>query len=185
MEAQGMAVCDSERQEERGLSGPEGAPEGDIKKVLYAKRKRFMMNTNASVKTINRKIEHVWKTQGEQRQKLFREYSQQFLTLFLEWNIGVKKTKEEEEKLANLLREQQKIFQQARVVQSQRLKKIKNLYNEVIKSMADFEKDQEYLLTDEQNEVRQEMAMLQNKIIMTAQQQELAIVQKSLQFLLF
>lgn len=34
------------------------------------------------------------------RQKLYREYSQQFVTLFLEWDISVQKTKEEEEKLA-------------------------------------------------------------------------------------
>ena len=34
------------------------------------------------------------------RQKIYREYSQQFLTLFLEWDISVQETKEEEEKLA-------------------------------------------------------------------------------------
>ncbi|XP_001927616.4 synaptonemal complex protein 3-like isoform X2 [Sus scrofa] len=159
--------------------------EGDIKKVLHAKRKRFITNTNSSVKTINQKIEHVWKTQEEQRQKLYREYSQQFVTLFLEWDISVQKTKEEEEKLANLCHEQQKIFQQARIVQSRRLKKIKNLYDQFLKSMADFEKDHEHLLTDEQSEVRQGMAMLQDTIVMETQQQELAIVRKSLQSLLF
>ncbi|XP_047620236.1 synaptonemal complex protein 3-like [Phacochoerus africanus] len=159
--------------------------EGDIKKVLHAKRKRFITSTNSSVKTINQKIEHVWKTQEEQRQKLYREYSQQFLTLFLEWDISVQKTKEEEEKLANLCHEQQKIFQQARIVQSRRLKKIKNLYDQFLKSMADFEKDHEHLLTDEQSEVRQGMAMLQDTIVMETQQQELAIVRKSLQSLLF
>ncbi|KAF4008378.1 hypothetical protein G4228_020104 [Cervus hanglu yarkandensis] len=72
----------------------------DIKKLLHAKRKRFIMNTNASVQSINLITEHVWKTQEEQRQKLYREYSQQFLTLFLEWDISVQETKEEEEKLA-------------------------------------------------------------------------------------
>ncbi|XP_072814270.1 synaptonemal complex protein 3-like [Vicugna pacos] len=159
--------------------------EGDIKKVLHAKRKRFLMNTNASVKTIKQKIEHVWKSQEEQRQKLYREYYQQFLTLFLEWDMAVQKTKEEEEKLANLFREQQKIFQQARIVQSQRLKKIKNVYGQLLKSMEELEKDHEHLLTDEQSKIRQEMAKLQNKILLEAQQQELAMVRKSLQSLLF
>uniref|UniRef100_A0A4X1SZF7 XLR/SYCP3/FAM9 domain-containing protein n=1 Tax=Sus scrofa TaxID=9823 RepID=A0A4X1SZF7_PIG len=191
MEPRGMEVYDVEGQESRGPSGPEDVPEGtvspdtfaerstrvprvtgsqsstgDIKKVLHAKRKRFITNTNSSVKTINQKIEHVWKTQEEQRRKLYREYSQQFVTLFLEWDISVQKTKEEEEKLANLCHEQQKIFQQARIVQSRRLKKIKNLYDQFLKSMADFEKDHEHLLTDEQSEVRQGMAMLQDTIVM-------------------
>ncbi|XP_020759008.2 synaptonemal complex protein 3-like [Odocoileus virginianus] len=158
--------------------------EDDIKKLLHAKRKRFIMNTNASVQSINLMIEHVWKTQEEQRQKLYREYSQQFLTLFLEWDISVQETKKEEEKLANLFREQQKIFQAARIVQRQRLKKFFNLYDQFLKSMEEFQKEHEHLLSDEQSEVRREMAMLQNKIVMDAQQQELATIWKSLQYLL-
>ena len=39
----------------------------DTKKLVHAKRKRFIMNTNASVQSINLIIEHVWKTQEEQR----------------------------------------------------------------------------------------------------------------------
>ncbi|CAM9123144.1 unnamed protein product, partial [Rangifer tarandus platyrhynchus] len=117
-------------------------------------------------------------------QKLYREYSQQFLTLFLEWDISVQETKEEEEKLANLLREQQKIFQAARIVQRQRLKKFFNLYDQFLKSMEEFQKEHEHLLSDEQSGVRREMAMLQNKIVMDAQQQELATIRKSLQYLL-
>ena len=34
------------------------------------------------------------------RQKLNQEYSQQFLTLFQQWDIDVKKAEEQEEKLA-------------------------------------------------------------------------------------
>ncbi|XP_043315567.1 synaptonemal complex protein 3-like [Cervus canadensis] len=211
MEAHDMAACDSGSQERRELTNrsvidihEEESPlqaafmedvrnelqdmlkkfEDDIKKLLHAKRKRFIMNTNASVQSINLIIEHVWKTQEEQRQKLYREYSQQFLTLFLEWDISVQETKEEEEKLANLFREQQKIFQAARIVQRQRLKKFFNLYDQFLKSMEEFQKDHEHLLTDEQSEVRREMAMLQNKIVMDAQQQELANIRKSLQYLL-
>ncbi|XP_012500093.1 PREDICTED: synaptonemal complex protein 3-like [Propithecus coquereli] len=41
--------------------------EGDMKKVLHAKRKSFKMNTNASVNTMQQTIEHVWKTHQEQR----------------------------------------------------------------------------------------------------------------------
>ncbi|XP_057598134.1 synaptonemal complex protein 3 [Hippopotamus amphibius kiboko] len=137
-----------------------------INKALLAKRKRLEMYTKVSLKTSNQKIENVWKTQQEQRQKLNQEYSQQFLTLFQQWDIDVQKVEEQEEKLANMFRQQQKIFQQSRIVQSQRLKTIKQLYEQFLESMEDLEKNHDNLLTGAQNELRKEMAMLQKKIMM-------------------
>ncbi|NWX42044.1 SYCP3 protein, partial [Steatornis caripensis] len=157
----------------------------DINKALLAKRKRLEMYTKASLKTSNQKIEHVWKTQQEQRQKLNHEYSQQFLTLFQQWDVDVQKAEEQEEKLANMFRQQQKVFQQARIVQSQRLKTIKQLYEQFLKSMEELEKSNENLLAGAQSELRKEMAMLQKKIMMDTQQQEMATVRKSLQSMLF
>uniref|UniRef100_A0A669PPB8 XLR/SYCP3/FAM9 domain-containing protein n=1 Tax=Phasianus colchicus TaxID=9054 RepID=A0A669PPB8_PHACC len=157
----------------------------DINKALLAKRKRLEMYTKASLKTSNQKIEHVWKTQQEQRQKLNHEFSQQFLTVFQQWDADVQKAEEQEEKLANMFRQQQKVFQQARIVQSQRLKTIKQLYEQFLKSMEELEKNNETLLAGAQNELRKEMAMLQKKIMMDTQQQEMATVRKSLQSMLF
>uniref|UniRef100_A0A8B9D3Q9 XLR/SYCP3/FAM9 domain-containing protein n=1 Tax=Anser cygnoides TaxID=8845 RepID=A0A8B9D3Q9_ANSCY len=157
----------------------------DINKALLAKRKRLEMYTKASLKTSNQKIEHVWKTQQEQRQKLNHDFSQQFLTLFQQWDVDVQKAEEQEEKLANMFRQQQKVFQQARIVQSQRLKTIKQLYEQFLKSMEELEKNNENLLVGAQNELRKEMAMLQKKIMMDTQQQEMATVRKSLQSMLF
>ncbi|XP_049677411.1 synaptonemal complex protein 3 isoform X2 [Accipiter gentilis] len=157
----------------------------DINKALLAKRKRLEMYTKASLKTSNQKIEHVWKTQQEQRQKLNHEFSQQFLTLFQQWDVDMQKAEEQEEKLANMFRQQQKVFQQARVVQSQRLKTIKQLYEQFLKSMEELEKSNENLLAGAQSELRKEMAMLQKKIMMDTQQQEMATVRKSLQSMLF
>ncbi|KAL8220273.1 UNVERIFIED_CONTAM: Synaptonemal complex protein 3 [Gekko kuhli] len=157
----------------------------DINKALLAKRKRLEMYTKASLKTSNQKIECVWKTQQEQRQKINHEYSQQFLHVFQQWDADLQKAEEQEEKLANMFRQQQKVFQQARIVQSQRLKTIKQLYEQFLKSMEDMEKTHESLLTGTQNELRKEMAMLQKKIMMDTQQQEMATVRKSLQSMLF
>ncbi|NXG55285.1 SYCP3 protein, partial [Hemiprocne comata] len=157
----------------------------DINKALLAKRKRLEMYTKASLKTSNQKIEHVWKTQQEQRQKLNHEFSQQFLTLFQQWDVDVQKAEEQEEKLANMFRQQQKVFQQARIVQSQRLKTIKQLYEQFLKSMEELEKSNENLLAGAQSELRKEMALLQKKIMMDTQQQEMATVRKSLQSMLF
>ncbi|XP_012505722.1 PREDICTED: synaptonemal complex protein 3 [Propithecus coquereli] len=157
----------------------------DINKALLAKRKRLEMYTKASLKTSNHKIEHVWKTQQEQRQKLKQEYSQQFMNLFQQWDVDVQKAEEQEEKLINMFRQQQKVFQQSRIVQSQRLKTIRQLYEQFIKSMEDLAKEHDSLLTSAQSELRKEMAMLQKKIMMETQQQEMASVRKSLQSMLF
>ncbi|TKC38183.1 hypothetical protein EI555_014744 [Monodon monoceros] len=185
MEDQVIRACDFEKADKKHLIGSEDVIEADINKALLAKRKRLEMYTKASLKTSNQKIENVWKTQQEQRQKLNQEYSQQFLTLFQQWDIDVQKADEQEEKLTNMFRQQQKVFQQSRIVQNQRLKTIKQLYEQFIKSMEDLEKNHDYLLTGAQNELRKEMAMLQKKIMMETQQQEMANVRKSLQSMLF
>ncbi|KAG8578366.1 hypothetical protein GDO81_010465 [Engystomops pustulosus] len=157
----------------------------DISKALLAKRKRLEMYTKASLKTSNQKIENVWKTQQDQRQKLSDDYSQQFQVLFQQWEDDMHKAEEQEEKVTNMFRQQQKLFQQARIIQNQRLKTIKQLYEQFLKSMHDLEKNNENLLTGAQNELKKEMAMLQKKILMDTQQQEMASVRKSLQSMLF
>uniref|UniRef100_A0A452UZ49 Synaptonemal complex protein 3 n=1 Tax=Ursus maritimus TaxID=29073 RepID=A0A452UZ49_URSMA len=201
LEEQVIRAYDFEKEDKKGLSGSEeDVTEGKtpviekhgkkrtsaaiFEDALLAKRKRLELYTKASLKTSNQKIEHVWKTQQEQRQKLNQEYSQQFLTLFQQWDIDVQKAEEQEEKL-NMFRQQQKVFQQSRIVQSQRLKTIRQLYEQFIKSMEDLEKNHDNLLTGAQNELRKEMAMLQKKIMMETQQQEMASVRKSLQSMLF
>uniref|UniRef100_A0A670YJM0 XLR/SYCP3/FAM9 domain-containing protein n=1 Tax=Pseudonaja textilis TaxID=8673 RepID=A0A670YJM0_PSETE len=157
----------------------------DINKALLAKRKRLEMYTKASLKTSNQKIEFVWKTQQEQRQKVNHEYSQQFLHVFQQWDADIQKAEEQEEKLVNVFRQQQKAFQQARIVQSQRLKTIKQLYEQFLKSMEDMEKTHESLLAGAQSELRKEMSLWQKKIMMDTQQQEMATVRKSLQSMLY
>uniref|UniRef100_A0A8C5S1E5 XLR/SYCP3/FAM9 domain-containing protein n=1 Tax=Laticauda laticaudata TaxID=8630 RepID=A0A8C5S1E5_LATLA len=157
----------------------------DINKALLAKRKRLEMYTKASLKTSNQKIGFVWKTQQEQRQKVNHEYSQQFLHVFQQWDADIQKAEEQEEKLVNVFRQQQKAFQQARIVQSQRLKTIKQLYEQFLKSMEDMEKTHESLLAGAQSELRKEMSLWQKKIMMDTQQQEMATVRKSLQSMLY
>uniref|UniRef100_A0A8C0XUB8 XLR/SYCP3/FAM9 domain-containing protein n=2 Tax=Castor canadensis TaxID=51338 RepID=A0A8C0XUB8_CASCN len=157
----------------------------DINKALLAKRKRLEVYTKASFKTSNQKIEQVWKTQQEHRQKLNKEYSQQFLTLFQQWEIDMKKVEEQEEKLSNVFRQHQKVFQQTRVAQNQRLKTIRQLYEQLVKGLEDLEKNNGTLLSGTQTELKKEMAMLQKKIMMETQQQEMASVRKSLQSILF
>ncbi|XP_004391222.1 synaptonemal complex protein 3-like, partial [Trichechus manatus latirostris] len=77
---------------------------GDITEVLLAKRRRLEMNTSAAIDISKEKIENVWKTQKEQREDLTMKCSQQFLTLFQQWDIDVQKAKEQEEHLTVSIR---------------------------------------------------------------------------------
>ncbi|CAM9183835.1 unnamed protein product [Rangifer tarandus platyrhynchus] len=157
----------------------------DMKQALLAKRKKFEMNTRATFKITNEKLDSVCKTHQEQRQNLSLKYAQQFQTLFREWDLDMKKAQEQEEKLAHMFREQRNVLQQARLLQSQRLKKIKNSYKQFLKCMEVLEKDHEHFLSDEQSEIRQEMAILQDKIIVEALHNELQMLQKFFLSLLF
>ncbi|XP_075810820.1 synaptonemal complex protein 3 [Microtus pennsylvanicus] len=157
----------------------------DINKALLAKRKRIEMYTKASFKASNQKIEQIWKTQQEEIQKLNSEYSQQFMSMFQQWELDMQKIEEQGEKLTNLFRQQQKIFQQSRIVQNQRLKAIKQLHEQFVKNLEEVEKNNDNLFTGTQSELKKEMAMLQKKVMMETQQQEMANVRKSLQSMLF
>ncbi|XP_060783000.1 synaptonemal complex protein 3 [Neoarius graeffei] len=157
----------------------------DINKAMQAKRKRLEAFTKSSLKGSNQKIEQLWKTQHSQRQKLTQEYSQQVLSVLRQWETDVQKSEEQEQKLNNLFQQQQKLFQQARVVQSQKIKTIKELYEQFIKNMEEMEKSHEAFLQGAQMELKKEMALLQKKIMMDTQQQEMATVRKSLQSMLF
>ncbi|XP_058252199.1 synaptonemal complex protein 3 [Hemibagrus wyckioides] len=157
----------------------------DISKVMQAKRKRLEAITKNSLKGSNQKIEQLWKTQHGQRQKLTQEYSQQMLSVLRQWEADVQKSEEQEERLNNLFQQQQKFFQQARVVQSQKIKTVKELYEQFVKNMEEMEKSQEAFFQGAQMELKKEMALLQKKIMMDTQQQEMATVRKSLQSMLF
>ncbi|KAI7811995.1 synaptonemal complex protein 3 isoform X1 [Triplophysa rosa] len=157
----------------------------DINKAMQTKRKRLEVLTKNSLKGTTQKMEQMWKTQQNQRQKLTQEYSQQVLCVLQQWETDVQKSEEQEEKLNNLFRQQQKLFQQARVVQNQKMKTIKELYEQFVKNMEEMEKSHETFLQGTQMELKKEMALLQKKIMMDTQQQEMATVRKSLQSMLF
>uniref|UniRef100_A0A673TLR9 XLR/SYCP3/FAM9 domain-containing protein n=1 Tax=Suricata suricatta TaxID=37032 RepID=A0A673TLR9_SURSU len=129
----------------------------DMRKMLDEKRKRLMMDTNASTESDYQKIDEVWIAQNEQRKKLYREYSQQFLTLFQEWDENVQKVKKEEEILANILQQQQELLSHYQIVHRKRMQALNNLREQFLKSMEDLEKNQERLVIGEQSALRKEM----------------------------
>ncbi|XP_023680670.2 synaptonemal complex protein 3 isoform X3 [Paramormyrops kingsleyae] len=157
----------------------------DISKAIQAKKKRLEAFTRTSLKGSTQKLEQLWKAQQEQRQKLTQDHCQQVASLLQQWENDSHRSKEQEDKLDNLFRQQQKIIQQARVIQSQKLKSIKHLYEQFLQHMEDMEKSHQTFLMDAQAELKNEMRMLQKKILMDTQKQEMATVRKSLQSMIF
>ncbi|XP_071398287.1 synaptonemal complex protein 3 [Centroberyx affinis] len=157
----------------------------DISKVMQAKKKRLESLTKNYMKGSQHKLELLWNNQYTQRQKLTQQYSQQVSSALQQWEGEAQRAEEQEEKLNNLFRQQQKVFQQAKVVQSQKLKTIRELYEQFVKNMEEMEKSHEVFLQGAQQELKKEMASLQKKILMDTQQQEMATVRKSLQSMLF
>ncbi|XP_061780979.1 synaptonemal complex protein 3 [Nerophis lumbriciformis] len=157
----------------------------DISKVMQAKRKRLECLTKTYMSGSQQKLEQLWATYHSQRQKMTQDYSQQVSTVLQQWETEAQRVEEQEEKLNNLLRQQQKLLQQTKVFQNQKLTAVRELYEQFVKNMADMEKSQEGFMQGAQQVLRKEMATLQKKILMDTQQQEMASVRKSLQSMLF
>ncbi|XP_030010446.1 synaptonemal complex protein 3 [Sphaeramia orbicularis] len=157
----------------------------DISKVMQTKKKRLESLTKNYMKGSQQKLEQLWSNYHTQRKKMTEQYSQQVTLALQQWETEAQRTEEQGERLSNLFRQQQKVLQQARVVQNQKLKTVRELYEQFMKNIEDMEKSHSVFLQGAQQELKKEMATLQKKILMDTQQQEMATVRKSLQSMLF
>ncbi|XP_059178954.1 synaptonemal complex protein 3-like [Physella acuta] len=157
----------------------------DIFKTLSHKKKRVEQLTQASLKNTNKKVEEIWKNQQTARAKLQEEFGKQINSVYQQWESDVEKTKEQEEKLNTLFKQQQKLFQQSRIVQNQRLKTIRELSEQFVRGLEELERSRLSQQTSLQSELKKEMQLLQKRILMDTQQQEMANVRKSLHSILF
>ncbi|KAM6937177.1 LOW QUALITY PROTEIN: synaptonemal complex protein 3 [Xenentodon cancila] len=157
----------------------------DISKGMQAKKKRLEILTKNYMKGSQHKLEQLWNSYHGQRKKMTQQYSDQVSSVLQQLDVEAQRAEEQEEKLNNLFRQQQKILQQARVVQNQKLKTVKKLYEQFAKNMEDMEKSHEMFLLGVQQELKKEMATLQKKILMDTQQQQMATDRKSLETMLF
>uniref|UniRef100_H2LNU9 Synaptonemal complex protein 3 n=1 Tax=Oryzias latipes TaxID=8090 RepID=H2LNU9_ORYLA len=164
----------------------------DINKAMQVKQKHLECLTKNHMTGSQHKLEFpssvtFWKTYKSYKKnnKTTQQFSQRVSTAFQQWEAEAHRTEEQEEKLSNLFRQQQKVLQQARVAQNQKLKVVRELYDQFVKNMEEMEKSQNEFLQAAQEELKREMATLQKKLLMEAQQQEMATVRKSLQTMFF
>ncbi|XP_028913040.1 synaptonemal complex protein 3 isoform X4 [Ornithorhynchus anatinus] len=138
--------------------------EADISKIVCAKRKRLEVDTKALLQVTTQKLEQIWQTEKEQRNMIQKDYSQHFLTIFKQWDKDIQKAEECKEKLGKLIYEQQKVYQQLRLIQSQRLNTIKQICEQFSKVNEEMEKKNEIVLIKSQNEIEKEFLAHRSKI---------------------
>lgn len=157
----------------------------DVSKTLNYKKKRMEQMTQSSLKSTNKKVEEIWKNQQQARSKLQEEFGKQMHAVIQQWESDIEKSHEQEEKLNTLFKQQQKLFAQSRIVQNQRLKTVRELSEQFVRGLEELDKSRESQQATLQSELKKEMQLLQKKILMDTQQQEMANVRKSLHQMLF
>nr|XP_004653863.1 synaptonemal complex protein 3 [Jaculus jaculus] len=155
-----------------------------INKAVVAKTQRMETSTEASFQAGYQKIQETFKAEHELMQMLHNEYGQQFKTLFQQWDSEMQKFKEKQETLTKLTKEQEKLFQQARMVQMQRKKTIVQVHEEFLKNLEDLEKNGDTLLTSTLKGLKESMTVLQKQIMTKTQEQEMANIRNSIQSML-
>ncbi|XP_023364929.1 synaptonemal complex protein 3-like [Otolemur garnettii] len=137
-----------------------------MKRVFCAKRKCLKRIMSASVKIVHQTTDHVWNIQQEQRQKLRQEYFQQLFSLIQDCKRGARNLQEEEENMASLLQQLQNASHHFEAAPSQRMSKVRMLFQGYLKSVEDLEENHQTILAREHYELVMKMAALQTKLMM-------------------
>lgn len=156
----------------------------DINCALTAKRQRMETNTTKSFEGIDQKMKQVWNSHEDAVAELNEESAQAFTNLFEQWNSDFQNLREKYVKLMNDFQQEEKAFQQCRLVQSKRLRTIKQVHEQFIKNLEEVEKKNDCLLMNIQNELKEEMNKLRRKIMKESHQQEMDTLHQSLQSML-
>ncbi|KAL1763834.1 X-linked lymphocyte-regulated 4B, partial [Sigmodon hispidus] len=161
---------------------------GPSKKLLHGRRKKYAMDVSNAVYNIEQKINHFLKLQHERWRAFYQEYSQQFLTLVVMWNIDVDQAKKHTEKLSrdnkNILDEHQKLFEEFQVIHKQKVEEFKELCNQHLKKLQAIKSCRRKAIIEE---AKKQMDILERKLTTETLQEEKAGggTQSSLLSLLF
>ncbi|EDL85063.1 rCG28381 [Rattus norvegicus] len=110
-------------------------------------------------------MKEVWNSHEDAMAQLNEESAQAFANLFERWDADFKKFREQYEKLVNDFQEEEKNFQQSRLIQNQRLRTIKQVHEQFLQNLEDLEKRNDDLLTGTQSELKEEINKLRRKIM--------------------
>ncbi|KAG8193462.1 hypothetical protein JTE90_023714 [Oedothorax gibbosus] len=156
----------------------------DLNKTMMAKKRKLEQFTQESTRSTTKKVLETNKIQSAERKKLIDHFQNQLNSVIQQSESEIEKIRDAEDKLQKVLVQQQKHQQQLRISHGQRLKTLKSLSEEFCKGMNELEENHVEQFSAVHGELRKEMALLQKKILMDIQQQEMMNVRKHLKTIL-
>ncbi|XP_051034571.1 synaptonemal complex protein 3 [Phodopus roborovskii] len=134
----------------------------NLSSAVTEKKRRMEAYIKGVVKDCNKSIKQHLKFHEDEVREFKIEYTEQIITLFQQWDFDIKQLGDQEDKLTANFHQQQKTFQQARMIQNHNLKGLKQENEEFLKDLEDLEDGS--LLTSVRNEIKKQMTLLQKKI---------------------
>ncbi|PSN47994.1 Synaptonemal complex protein 3 [Blattella germanica] len=136
----------------------------DFNKIYQTKKKRFEQYTLGAMKINETKMKEMMQNQEEARRQLHEEFNRNFISAMDQWDVDLSRSKEQQ---------QMRMVQQNQNAQTQRLAAIRRMHNTFHKSNTT------------QVELRKELEELQKRLMLEAQKEEMAHMQKYFQSMLF
>ncbi|XP_021484193.2 X-linked lymphocyte-regulated protein 3A-like [Meriones unguiculatus] len=143
--------------------------EGPLKIFLKENRERIRSIINESFQNMQKKVEDVFKVQGELRQKLYKEYFLQIKNLNRKLNLDADQVKKQAEKLSRIFKEQCNFVLQSLVLQKERMEEFKSLCEQYLEKLEMLRYSGGKFVADE---LRRLIDTLEMKLLMVNRQQE-------------
>lgn len=134
----------------------------DLSDTVDEKKKRMDSYIKDVVKDCKRNIKQYLKFHEDEAREFRIEYTEKIITVFQQWNLNIKETGDEEEKLSDVFYQQQKTFKKVRMLQNHTLKGIKHENEEYLKGLENLEDGR--LLNNVRTEIKKQMSVLKKKI---------------------
>ncbi|MEJ1274912.1 X-linked lymphocyte-regulated 3A [Cricetulus griseus] len=134
-----------------------------IKNFLEGNRERFTAIIASSFETMEQKVEDVLKSQCEQRQKLYQDYSLQIMNLSRKLSMDADQVKKHAEKLSSMFKEQRKFIHQTLILQKKRMEEFKSLCEQYLEKLETLRDSRGNSVAEE---LRHLIATLEIKLLM-------------------
>ncbi|XP_060230697.1 synaptonemal complex protein 3-like [Meriones unguiculatus] len=134
-----------------------------LSSVVVENKTRMQSYVKSVVKDCNRNIKEHWKVHQEEMREFKIEYTEQTISVFKQWDSDIKQVEDQENELTGIFNQQQKTFQQARMLQTDSLKALKQADDEFLKDLEDLE-NYSSVLKSIRNEFKKQKTLLQRNI---------------------
>ncbi|XP_055462695.1 synaptonemal complex protein 3-like [Psammomys obesus] len=136
-----------------------------LSSVVVENKTRMQSYIKSVVKDCNRNIKEHWKVHQDEMREFKIEYTEQIISVFKQWDSDIKQVEDQENELTSIFNQQQKTFQQARMLQTDNLKALKQADDEFLKDLEDLE-NYSSVLKSIHNEFKKQKTLLQRKLQM-------------------